>query len=152
MTRSVDEIGADFDALTAHDFDHANAHAKGLERLDSLCNEMRAVNNPAACAPILFCTMERLDGVEFGTPGSLVHTLEGWQGGYEALLAESIRRKPVPLTVWMVNRILNAEPSDAESWLALLQGVADSPSASAESKAQAAGFIEYQAGRTRRCT
>jgi hypothetical protein len=152
MTRSLDEIVAGFDALTAHDFDYANAHAKGWERLENLCDEMCAVNNPAVCAPVLFRTMERLDGVELGAPGPLVHTLEGWRGGYEALLAESVRRKPVPLTVWMVNRILNAHPPDAESWLGLLRGVADDPSASAETKAQAAGFIEHQAGRTRRCT
>jgi hypothetical protein len=150
MTRSVDEIAADFDALTAHDFNYANTHAKGWERLDELCDEVRAVNNPAVCAPVLFRTMERLDGVELGTPGPLVHTLESWRGGYEAMLVESVRRKPVPLTVWMVNRILNAHPPDAESWLGLLQSVADNPSASAESKARAAHFIEYQASRTRR--
>jgi hypothetical protein len=68
------------------------------------------------------------------------------------MLAESVSRKPVALTVWMVNRILNAEPPDAELWLVRLRGVADNPSASAETKALAAGFIEYQAGRTRRCT
>jgi hypothetical protein len=148
MTRSIDEISADFDALAAHDFDYANAQAKGWEHLDQLCGEIRAANQPAACAPVLFRTMERLGSVELGTPGPLVHTLEGWPGGYEAMLAESVRRKPVPLTVWMVNRILNALPPDAESWLELLRGLADNPSASAEAVAQAADFVEYQAGRT----
>jgi hypothetical protein len=145
MTRSVDEIAADFDAFL-------NAHAKGCERLDELCDEMRAANKPAACAPVLFRTMERLDGLELGTPGPLVHTLESWRGSYETLLSESVRRKPVPLTVWMVNRILNAPPTDAESWLELLRRVAGNPAASAETKVQAASFLEYQAGRTRRCT
>ena len=152
MTRSVGEIAADFDALTAHDFDYANAQARGWERLDELCDEMRAVNDPVVCAPVLFRTMERLDGVDLGTPGPLVHTLETWRGGYEALLAESVRRKPVPSTVWMANRILNAQPPDAESWLGLLRGAAENPLASADTKAQATGFIEYQAGRTRRDT
>jgi hypothetical protein len=64
------------------------------------------------------------------------------------LLAESVRRKPVPLTVWMVNRILNARPPDADLWLGLLRRVADNVSASAETKAQAAVFIEYRACRT----
>src|SRR6516225_6786063 len=144
MTRSVDEIAADFDALTAHDFNYANTHAKGWERLDELCDEVRAVNNPAVCAPVLFRTMERLDGVELGTPGPLVHTLEAWRGGYEKLLAESVRRKPTPLSVWMVNRILNVRPPDAESWLALLRSVTGNPAASDETKAVANGFIEYQ--------
>ena len=90
--------------------------------------------------------MERLDGVDLGTPGPLVHTLEAWRGSYEPLLAESVRRKPTPLSVWMVNRILNAQPPDAESWLALLWSVADLPAASAATKAQAEQFIKYQNG------
>jgi hypothetical protein len=147
MTRSIHEIAAAFDALAAHNFDRANAEARGREQLDGLCDEMRAVNDPAACGPVLFRTMERLDGVELGTPGPLVHTLEGWRGSYEALLAESVRRKPVALTVWMVNRVLNAQPPDAESWFGLLRSVADNPSASAETKAKAKGFIEYQSRR-----
>jgi hypothetical protein len=146
MARHVAEIAADFDALTPHDFDYANAGARGWERLDELCDEIRAVNDATTCAPVIFRTMERLDGLELGAPGPLVHTLETWRGGYEKLLAESIRRKPTPLSVWMVNRILNVGPPDAESWLALLRGVAGNPAASDETKAQAKGFIEYQTG------
>ena len=146
MSRPVAAIAGDFDALTAHDFDHANAGARGWERLDELCDEMRKVNDPAACAPVMFRTMERLDSVELGTPGPLVHTLETWRGGYEELLAQSVRRKPTPLSVWMVNRILNARPPDAESWMALLWSVAENPGTSAEAKAAATGFIDYQSG------
>jgi hypothetical protein len=144
MPRHVAEIVADFDALTAPDFDYANAGARGLERLNELCDEMRAVNDPAVCAPVMFRTMERLDRAELGTPGPLVHTLEIWCGRYEKLLAESVRRKPTPLSVWMVNRILNVRPPDAESWLALLRSVTGNPAASDETKAVANGFIEYQ--------
>jgi hypothetical protein len=143
MTRSVEAIAADFDALTAHDF---GASDGGFERLDELCAELQAVNVPAVCAPVLFRTIERLDGMDLGTPGPLVHTLEDWRGLYEPLLAESIRRKPVPLTVWMVNRILNVNPPDAESWLRLLRSVAENSSASDETKARAADCIEYQTG------
>jgi hypothetical protein len=146
MPRSVAEIAADFDALTAHDFDYAIASARGWERLDELCDEMRAIDDPAACAPVLFRTMERLDGVELGTPGPLVHTLEDWRGGYEELLAESVLRKPAPLSVWMVNRILNTRPPDAERWLALLRSVANNPKASEVTRAQAELFVKYQTG------
>ncbi len=146
MPRHVAEICADLDALTARDFDYANAGARGLERLDELCDEMRELNDPSATAPVMFRTMERLDGVDLGTPGSLVHTLETWPGGYEEMLAQSIRRKPTPLSVWMVNRILNASPPDAESWMALLRSVANNPAASDETKADAKGFIDYQTG------
>jgi len=146
MPRGVPEIAAEFDALAASDFDYANTGAKGWERLDELCDEMREVNDPAACAPVMLRTMERLDGVELGTPGPLVHTLETWRGRYEKLLVESVLRKPTPLSVWMVNRILNVGPPDVESWMSLLRSVADNASASEETKAQAQGFIEYQTG------
>jgi hypothetical protein len=72
--------------------------------------------------------------------------LETWRGDYEKLLAESVRLKPTPLSVWMVNRILNVRPPDAESWLALLRGVADNAAASDETRAQAEGFIKHQTG------
>ena len=46
--------------------------------------------------------------IDFGTPGPLVHYLEGFYGnGYEERLIESINRKPTGHTVWMLNRIIN---------------------------------------------
>jgi hypothetical protein len=146
MPRSVAEIAVDLDALTADDFDYANTSARGWERLYELCDEMRVVNNPAVCAPIMFRIIERLDSVELGTPGPLVHTLETWRGRYEELLIQSVRRKPTPLSVWMVNRILNAIPPDAQSWLTLLRSLADNPAASEETKAEAERFVKYQTG------
>lgn len=150
MLRDVAEIAADFDALTANDFNYANAGAKGWERLYELCQEMRAVNDPAVCAPVIFRTMERLDCAELGTPGPLVHTLETWRGRYEKMLADSVRRKPTPLSVWMINRILNARLPESKSWMTLLRSVADNPAASAKTKSQAEMFIKYQTkGETR---
>jgi hypothetical protein len=88
--------------------------------------------------------MERLDHADLGSPGPLVHTIEGWPGQYEELLAASIRRKPSPLTVWMANRILNARPANADAWLDLLRRVRDHPTASPEAKADAEDFVRYQ--------
>jgi hypothetical protein len=146
MPRGFDEIAADFDALTAHDFDYASAAPDGRERLDRLCDEVRAVNDVALHAPVLFRTMERLDGVDLGTPGPLVHTLESWPGGYERFLVESIHRKPSPLAVWMINRILNTKPADARGWLDLLRSVGDHSNASSETKESARHFMAHQAG------
>src|SRR5262245_61508811 len=146
MPRMVTEIAADLDALAARDFDYSNTGARGWERLDELCDELREVNDPAVCAPVIFRTMERLEGVNLGTPGPLVHTLETWRGRYERLLAESVKRRPTVLSVWMVNRILNVRPLDGELWLALLRNVAHDPAASDKTKAEAKRFIEYQSG------
>jgi hypothetical protein len=92
----------------------------------------------------MFHTMERLDGVDLGTPGPLVHALETWRGGYEELLVRSVHRKPAPLSVWMVNRILNTRPPNSESWMEVLRSVADYPAASAQTKAETDRFIKYQ--------
>jgi len=146
MPRRLSDIAADLAVLTAHDFDYANTSAHGWERLDALCDEIRAVNDPSACAPLLLGTMERLDGVDLGTPGPLVHTLEIWSGGYESLLLQSIQRKPSFLSVLMVNRILNARPVNADVWIALLRSVLDNPAATAATRAEAQRFIEYQSG------
>jgi len=46
--------------------------------------------------------------LDFGTPGPLVHYLEGFYGnGYEERLIESIKRQPTSHTAWMLNRIIN---------------------------------------------
>jgi hypothetical protein len=129
--RTINEIAADFDTLTAGDFDNGKGESAGWDKVDGLCDELRQLDDPDRYAPLLFRTMERLDEVELGTPRPLVHTLESWPGKYESLLAESVRRKPSPLTVWMVNRILTTHPSDADAWLGLLRAAIVHSSASA---------------------
>jgi len=144
MLRELPQIAADLDALTPSDFDYRNPAGHARERLKALCDELVALNEPAACAPILFALMERLDSADLGSPGPLVHTLEQWNGEHETLLAESVGRKPTPLSLWMVNRILNANPPDGAQWLKLLVAVTEDPTASAEAKADARQFIDYQ--------
>jgi hypothetical protein len=146
MRRSIAEIAAEFDALTVADFDFNNRTANGTERLAELCNEMSDINQPLKCAPILFRTMERLDGADLGSPGPLAHTLEKWGGAYETFLAESVRRKPTPLSVWMINRILNAKRPNSDDWMALLRSVLENQAASEETKTEAQGFVEFQNG------
>jgi len=46
--------------------------------------------------------------IDYGMPGPLVHFVERFYGdGYEAKLVESIQRKPISHTVWMLNRVIN---------------------------------------------
>lgn len=140
MARNLKTISTNFDSLTIRDFDDGN----GVQRLYELCDELLLVNKPAACAPMLFRTMERLDDADLGSPGPIVHALESWQGNYEVMLAESVQRKPVLISVWMVNRILNSDPPDAHRWLNLLRSVVKHPLASKETKTLAKEFIQYQ--------
>ena len=145
MHRPLPEIAADLASLSASDFDYANTEARGWEHLHALCNEIRAINDPSAAAPLLFGIMERLDGVDLGSPGPLVHTLEAWSDGYEHMLQQSLRRKPTPLSVLMVNRLLNARPANHAQWMALLQSVLAHPEATTATKEAAERFIAYQA-------
>jgi hypothetical protein len=147
MVRNLATISSDLDSLSLRDFDYRNADANGLERLAALCDELRLVGDAANCASLLFRTLERLEESDLGSPGPIVHTLETWQGLYEPFLIESVRRKPTPLSVWMLNRILNARPDNWQLWLELLQNAVDHPAASEETKLAAQGFIDYQTNR-----
>jgi len=54
--------------------------------------------------------MENHPGVDLGAPGALVHFSEKFYGhgyGYEEKLLESISRRPVSHTIWMLNRLIN---------------------------------------------
>jgi hypothetical protein len=98
------------------------------------------------CADDMFDLMERLDDVDLGSPGPLVHALESTGNGYEPRLEASVRRKPSPLSVWMVNRILNADRADRRSWLDLLTEAASHPLASEATHADARAFLAHQTG------
>jgi|SRR5579859_477035 len=57
--------------------------------------------------------MEAHANVDFGAPGPLVHFVERfYRHGYEECLQRSLRRRPTPATVWMLNRVLNGTRSE----------------------------------------
>lgn len=144
MRRSLAEIAVELDGLTLLDFDPMNDQADGDDRLYALCEELAQRDDPHRWAPLLYALMERLDTADLGSPGPIVHALEAWNG-YRPLLADSLRRKPTPSTVWMANRVLNINPSDAPEWLELLRSAADHPAASAHTRLEAHHFAEHQA-------
>ncbi|MCL2424069.1 MAG: hypothetical protein FWD11_09320 [Micrococcales bacterium] len=62
---------------------------------------------------------------DFGCPGPLVHFVERfYKNGYENLLVDSLERRPVPHTVWMLRRIINAAGPDQREYLDLLHRTA----------------------------
>jgi hypothetical protein len=50
----------------------------------------------------------------------------------------------------MANRVLNSDPPNALEWLELLGRAAEHPTASAQARADASSFLEYQARRPQR--
>ncbi|MEW2144426.1 hypothetical protein AB0869_16610 [Micromonospora vinacea] len=147
MRRNLTEVAAELQALDVVDFDVMRLDANGSEQLDAICTELAGRDDPQQWAPLLYAFMEHLDTADLGSPGPLVHTLEAWRG-YRPLLVESMRRKPTPLTVWMANRVLNGNPSDAPQWRQLLREATSHPLASPHVQADARGFLEYQATRS----
>ena len=102
-----------------------------------------AVRLPAV--PAMLRLIERFPDAELGSPGPLVHELESIPG-YEELLVDSLQRQPQDLTVWMANRILNADLAlDTRArWLTILREVLHHPHASELTKEAAAEFLDYQ--------
>ncbi|MEH1165685.1 hypothetical protein V6V47_09885 [Micromonospora sp. CPCC 205539] len=146
MSRSLTRIAAELEGLTLLDFDPMNIDADGAGRLQAICAELVERDDPERWAPLLYSLMERLDDADLGSPGPIVHALEAWRG-YPPLLAESLLRKPTPLTVWMANRLLNTGPSDTSNWLELLRLATRHAAASPEAQADARDFLEHQASR-----
>jgi hypothetical protein len=126
MPKTRAEIEAELDELQPKDFNNRNTAANGMERLDALLPALVAVSTPGAATLTILKLMERLSNTpdlgdcEFGTPGPMVHELEKLVG-YEPQLIESVTRFPTPLTIWMVNRIMNTLDKDDEHWVRLLE-------------------------------
>ena len=80
--------------------------------------------------PHMFRVMERGWEADLGSPGPMVHAIETLGvPAYLELLVESVRRRPMYLNLWMLNRLLNVtQDADARTMLAnLLRAVRDDP-------------------------
>lgn len=79
-----------------------------LDQLDELMAGLQHNHDGQLACEALLRVLERHPHLEFGTPGQVVHTLEGYRGQYEALLLASLDRRPTVMTTWVLNRLLNA--------------------------------------------
>jgi hypothetical protein len=77
--------------------------------LYALMQEWRKTAGKEKAIPAIFWLMETYPHADFGCPGPLVHALESLGVDYQGELQVSLRRRPTPLTLWMYNRIINAE-------------------------------------------
>lgn len=116
-----------------------------MERLQELTGAVATLPSPELAVPEMFQLMERMPEAELGSPGPLVHTLEGIPG-YEGHLADSVRRQPSLLSVWMVNRILNSPlmEDQRQFWIALLRRSADRPDLPQAVRKDVLGFLARQ--------
>ncbi len=93
--------------------------------------------------------MESNPNVDYGMPGPVVHYIERYfLQGYEQLLFESLTRKPIQHTLWMLNRILNSPKlEDREKYLTLLSKIASDESVDEAVRNDAKKFMDYQNGK-----
>jgi hypothetical protein len=96
--------------------------------------------------PHMFRVMERGWDADVGNPGPMVHAIETLGiPAYVEQLTESVRRRPMYLNLWMVNRILNVTENGSErtALMTLLRGVCEDPKW-ADVSDVAAGFLKHQ--------
>lgn len=98
--------------------------------------------------PILMF-MEKHSDADLGSPGPLVHLIEKSYPSYMGALKESILRKPTDLTVWMLNRVLNAKLEDSQrnELIELMRLASSHPEADEAAKQEAMGFLDHQSKR-----
>lgn len=116
---------------------------------DEVIEEFDGVPDRADAIEPILRLMESNPAADFGTPGPLVHWLEGFTGsGYEEKLVESLTRRPTTHTVWMLNRCINgAVGGEKERLIAIMSDIARRPGLDAQVAAHATEFLEYHADR-----
>lgn len=94
--------------------------------LENLVADALAMKDPARAVPAFFDLMERHPDADLGSPGPVVHFVERFlSNGYEEHLLDSVRRKPTPLTVWLLHRVANSgDPEDRALFLGEIQRIA----------------------------
>jgi len=113
-----------------------------------IVEELRANQSSLEHVDAILRFMEQNPSVDFGTPGPLVHFVETfYKRGYEALLLESVSRKPTSHTIWMLNRILNGtkDSGERERLLSALRLAEAHPLADDETKSLIARFLQRAA-------
>lgn len=91
--------------------------------------------------------MESHPDLHYGMPGALVHFMEAFFGsGYEGALLESVRRRPTPHTLWMLNRVINgvSEAAGKADYVAALGAAARNDQIDPSVRDVASSLLEYQ--------
>jgi hypothetical protein len=104
MEKTAEAMIAALDAFVPHPIalDDERRIRQIMDGFEELPDKIRAL-------PAMFCLMERCPEADLGTPGPLVRAIESLDiPQYLALLMESVRRRPMYLNLWMINRVLNA--------------------------------------------
>ena len=117
-----------------------------IYHLYQLVEEIEEVEEVVETFPSIFSFIESNGQQDLGSPGPLVHFLEAHDPKHRPMLIDSLKRNPVQLTVWMLNRIINAEsnPLEKAAYLELMESISISDKVEAVTREQAKGYYENQ--------
>ena len=126
-------------AIDPDDFD-------AVEKINKLMDELEKNSDASLACEAMINLLEKHPEFEFGTPGEPVHSIEEHSGHYEELLYQSLERKPTDMTVWMLNRIINAEKDEEakKDQLKIMRKCAKHPQADKMAKDSAMEYLKYQ--------
>lgn len=99
--------------------------------------------------PIILELMAAYPLVDFGSPGSLTHFMEGLATNrleeYAKLLLQSVTTSPGLHTLWLLNRMANVQKgADREKYLEVLRQIATNKTYPPEVRLQAQDFLDFQ--------
>ncbi len=115
-----------------------------IDALDELTDAAEDIATEPATMAAIFAYFERYSNADLGSPGPLVHFIEKAFPHYVEELLSSLNRRPVAYSLWMANRILNAqiEESLRTRLLQALTCASKHPLASEDEKEQAFEFVQ----------
>ena len=132
--RDVREIAADLESFV---FD-----GDADTRLNQLADEIEKHPEGAKLVSAILSLFEKFPNEDFGMPGPLAHVAERfYRKGYEDHLAVSLRRSPTSLTIWLANRIVNANDANSSKFLELLMQIAGRSDLGATLTEEARNFV-----------
>ncbi len=108
-----------------------------------IIEKLRAEGAGLETAEKMLQIIERHPLYDFGMPGEMAYFIEDLYPDYLPALIASVNRTPALLTVWMLNRCINAS-DQKDGLLSVLKRTAENPAAAREIRDSAAGFYEYQ--------
>jgi len=120
-----------------------STHGEHMQELWQLIDHAGELECDITVAEHVFKYLEKYPDDDFGSPGPLVHYVEAAYPNYVDALLESIHRRPVSLTIWMINRILNSniEVSLKLRLIGALKTISQNPLISVEEREQAIEFL-----------
>ncbi|MDN3657058.1 hypothetical protein QWZ08_15520 [Ferruginibacter paludis] len=127
-------------------FSEDNAANSNEIPLDDILSDLEKEKDFELAFDPIFNLLEKYPTTDFGSPGPIVHTIEKFIGYYESHLFESLNRKPTPLTILMLNRIINGEKNIIikQNLIDRLQAYLDHPSINTQTAEVIKGFVDYQ--------